>query len=57
MYFESVFLSLTTFFINIYNINLPKKFMKIAFFLASKVGRPFDERKNTFCTSQHSLYP
>ena len=32
MYFESVFIKPNNFYINIYNINLSKKFMKIAFF-------------------------
>ena len=38
MYFESVFIKPNNFYINIYDLNLSKKFMKIAFFLASKVG-------------------
>ena len=32
MYFESVFIKPNNFYINSYNINLSKKFMKIAFF-------------------------
>ena len=40
MYFESVFIKPNNFCIDIYNIKLSKKFMKIACFLASKVGRP-----------------
>ena len=40
MYFESVFIEHKNFYINIYNINLSKKFMKITFFLASKMSRP-----------------
>ena len=32
MYFESVFIKPNDFHINIYNINLSKKFMKITFF-------------------------
>ena len=32
MYFKSVFIKPNNFYINIYNINLSKKFMKIAFF-------------------------
>ena len=32
MYFESVFIEHKNFYINIYNINLSKKFMKITFF-------------------------
>ena len=31
MYFESAFIKPNTFYINIYNINLSKKFMNIAF--------------------------
>ena len=31
-YFESLFIKPNNFYINIYNINLSKKFMKIAFF-------------------------
>ena len=42
MYFESIFIKLNNFYINIYNINLSKKFMKKAFFLVSKVGRPLN---------------
>ena len=42
MYFESVFIEPNNFYINIYDINLSKKFMKITF-LASKVGRPLNE--------------
>ena len=32
MYFESVFIKPNNFYINIYNISLPKEFMKIALF-------------------------
>ena len=32
MYFESVFINHNNFYINVYNINLSKKFIKIAFF-------------------------
>ena len=35
MYFESVFIKRNNFYINIYNINVSKKFMKIAFFSVS----------------------
>ena len=38
MYFEGVFIKPNDFYMNIFNMNLSKKFMKIAF-LASKVGR------------------
>ena len=31
MYFESVFTKPNNFYINIYNINLPKKFMEMVF--------------------------
>ena len=44
MCFESVFIELNNFYINIYNINLSKKFMKIAFFSTSQVGRPLKAR-------------
>ena len=40
MYFESVFINSNNFYINIYNINLWKKFM--VWFLASEVGRPLN---------------
>ena len=39
MYFESVFIKPNNFYINIHNIKLSEKLMKIAFFVASKVGR------------------
>ena len=32
MYFESAFIKPNKFYMNIYNINLSKKFLKIAFF-------------------------
>ena len=40
MYFESVFIKPNNFYIIIYKMNTTKKFMKIAFLLASKLGRP-----------------
>ena len=39
MYFESVFIKPNNFYININNIKLSNKFIKIAF-LPSKAGRP-----------------
>ena len=42
MYFESVFFKPNNFHINICDIKLSKKFMKIAFFLASEVGGPVE---------------
>ena len=42
MYFESVFIKVNNFYMNIYNINLSKKFMGMAFLLASNVGRPLN---------------
>ena len=40
MFFESVFIKLNNFYINIYNINLSKNAWSNSPFLASKVGRP-----------------
>ena len=47
MYFESAFIKPNNFYINIYNINISKKFMNIVIFLASKVGRPLKSFKSS----------
>ena len=60
MYFESVFIKPNKFYINIYNISLSKKFMRIAVFLASKVGRALEfvarARLLTTCTANTHSY-
>ena len=42
MYCKSAFTYPHNFHINIYNINLSKKLMKIAFFVVSNAGRPLN---------------